>query len=764
MRRLTLAVLSTLGVAGTLAACGWMEDPRAEAERRSQELAAERQVLDATVWAEERLAQQYEAIFVSLWDSLRQAENPFGVLAGFELGEIEIGEPSEPRESLDGIFTADLDRSPRTLTRAQWITFLDQLQTRGFTLVQSEWHHASFDQAGIDHRVSTFNIVLHATNADDTERYEITGPIRVSWSDQQGSTGRYVPSSIDATGLSVAWRRGQPIFEEIELASFVLAGRDIVGVSAYDLNGDQLVDLVYAAQNAVLWNRGHGRFEQAELLDHPRPELYRGVFADFTGDGRADFLVAAGLEGPPPRQWGLFLYEPDASGRFSSPSRSVTDPDAVTLVAPSSYAVGDVDGDGDLDVYVGQYKDPYRNGQFPDPYYDANDGHPAYLLVNDGDGRLVDGTERAGLTAKRFRRTYRSSFVDLDEDDDLDLLVVNDFAGIDVHFNDGEGRFADVTTSAVDVATNFGMSHTFADFNSDGRLDFYVAGMASTTARRLEGMGLTRSDMVDHTAKRMEIAYGNRMYLAGAPGTYRQPAFRDSVARSGWTWGVAALDVNNDSYPDIYAANGHLSGETAKDYCSVFWTHDIYAGSSEDLGQMLVFAAQEEARALEGISWNGFEHNHLFLNLGGEDFVNVGFLMGVAMEEDSRVVIADDFDLDGRMDLVVSASGPPPHADALSTLRLFRNRGEYPNHWVGVRLRGVPGVSPLGSRITVVYADGQQAGTVVTGDSFMAQHPVVKHFGLGPRDAVDFVEVRWPNGQVTRLNEPAIDRYHTIAP
>ena len=368
------------------------------------------------------------------------------------------------------------------------------------------------------------------------------------------------------------------------------------------------------------------------------------------------------------------------------------------------------------------------------------------------------------MTAKRFRRTYRSSFVDLNEDGYLDLLVVNDFAGIDVHFNDGSGRFSDVTASAVDVATNFGMSHTFADFNTDGRLDFFVTGMASTTARRLEEMGLARDDMPEHSDKRMEIAHGNRMYLAGAPGEYRQPAFRDSVARSGWTWGVAALDINNDSYPDIYAANGHLSGETAKDYCTVFWTHDIYSGSREDLGQMLVFAAQEETRALEGVSWNGFEHNHLFLNLDGEDFVNVGFLMGVAMEADSRVVIADHVDLDGRMDLVVSSAGAGPLGDQLSTLRLFRNRSESVNHWIGVRLGGGAGVSPLGARVAVGYDDGQQVGVVVTGDSFMAQHPPVKHFGLGARDAVRFLEVRWPNGDVSRLHESAIDQYHSIAP
>lgn len=754
----TLGFVSLLGVS-----CGWSEDPRADAERRAQELLAERTTLDETVWAEEQLAQQYEATFVSLWDSLREAQDKSSVLAGFELREIAIGEPSPPRELIDGIFATDLNASPQTLTQPEWVGLLDRLQDQGFTLVQSEWHHASFDTDASGHRVSTFNIVLHVTAADPVARYEITGPIQVVWADEQDASGRFVPASIDATGLSVIWRHGQPIFDATEVASFALPGRDSMRVVAHDLDGDQLTDLVYPAQNAVLWNRGDGRFEQAELLDHPVPDLYKGVFADFTGDGRFDFLVAAGLAGTDPPRWALFLYEQDASQRFSTPPSTVVDPETVTLRVPSSYAVGDVDGDNDLDVYLGQYKNPYTDGQFPDPYYDANDGHPAYLLLNQGNGQLEDATEQAGLTAKRYRRTYRSSFVDLDDDHDLDLLVVNDFAGIDLYFNDGEGHFTDVTQSAVDVAENFGMSHTFADFNSDGRLDFYVTGMSSTTARRLEQMGLVRADMPEHTRKRMDMAYGNRMYLAEeTPGQYRQPPFRDRVARSGWTWGVAAADVNNDGYPDIYAANGHLSGESVKDYCSRFWTHDIYSGSQEDLAKMLLFTVEGEAR--EGMSWNGFEHNHLFLNLTGQDFTNVAFLMGVAMEQDSRVVIADDFDADGRIDLLVSSTGLPPFADDLLTLHLLRNRGEFDRHWIGVRLRGAPGVSPLGARITVVYADGRQTAVIVTGDSFMAQHPLVKHFGLGQRDAIEFLEVHWPNGEVTRLNQPAIDQYHTLSP
>ena len=98
-----------------------------------------------------------------------------------------------------------------------------------------------------------------------------------------------------------------------------------------------------------------------------------------------------------------------------------------------------------------------------------------------------------------------------------------------------------VTASLVDDHSSFGMSHTFGDFDTDGRLDLYVTGMGSTTARRLQSMGLGRDDLPEFDAMRTRIGYGNRMYLGGDDGGFRQPPFKDDVARSGWAWGWATL-------------------------------------------------------------------------------------------------------------------------------------------------------------------------------------------------------------------------------
>ena len=64
------------------------------------------------------------------------------------------------------------------------------------------------------------------------------------------------------------------------------------------------------------------------------------------------------------------------------------------VLDPMVMTTGDIDGDGDADLWLSQYKLPYVKGQMPTPIYDANDGFPGYLLLNDGTGRLTDSHRR----------------------------------------------------------------------------------------------------------------------------------------------------------------------------------------------------------------------------------------------------------------------------------------------------------------------------------------------------------------------------------
>ena len=105
----------------------------------------------------------------------------------------------------------------------------------------------------------------------------------------------------------------------------------------------------------------------------------------------------------------------------------------------------DVDGDGDLDVFLGQYRIPYADGRLPTPYFDADDGEPSFLLINDETVHFANATEGSGLEGKRHRSIFSGSFARLRENKAADFFVVSDFAGVDIYENNGHGHFTDVT-------------------------------------------------------------------------------------------------------------------------------------------------------------------------------------------------------------------------------------------------------------------------------------------------------------------------------
>jgi hypothetical protein len=150
------------------------------------------------------------------------------------------------------------------------------------------------------------------------------------------------------------------------------------------------------------------------------------------------------------------------------------------------------------------------------------------------------------------------------------------------------------------------------------------------------------------------------------------------------------------------------------------------------------------------------------MNEGGKGFINVAHLMGVAYEFDSRGVIADDFDGDGKVDLLVTEQSS---WNKTRHLHLLKNNWPSTFNWVGVRLAETrPGFSPLGASIRVRTARGVQPAQIVTGDSYLAQHANAKHFGIGADDAVEWIEVTWPNGQSSRVDGPAVNKWHDVRP
>lgn len=733
------------------------------------DLIQERNRLYGTVWATEKLSEEYAEAFVGLWDALRAAEDRLAVLGKFPMGQLRLGRPNKASTALDwGIRRVTCDAEPFSQTPAAFQQFLAGLSAQGWRLVQSEWHHAGFEQPTGDQPArSTVEVVLHAAN-DKLQRLAIAkGTLKVEWERERSASGGFVPKLVDAVGIELLTRVGPAAFVPLKAEPNVLepwpGGNKAEPVLVADLNRDGLPEIMLGGRGAAVQFAGQGTMQGKLIAKQPLPMSNAALVADLDGDGESD-LVFVAPTGQPGGQASLVIFPGHDRGQFEKPPivgwQGVCE-------NPSVLTAGDIDRDGDLDVFVGQYKPPYTGGQMPTPYYDANDGFPAYLLLNDGQGKFTDGTAPAGLDKKRNRRTYAASFVDLNDDGHLDLIVTSDFAGVDIYRNDGSGKFTDATDALVSDRHQFGMSHTLADYDMDGKLDLFVVGTSSLAARRLDAMKLRRADRPEVDAMRTRMASGNRMWLA-SDGKLAAAAWSDQVARTGWAFGATSFDFDNDGDRDVYVANGNRSGRSARDYGTHFWTHDVYADAPkhDELTAKLFGHCLADMHRGE-VSWNGYEHNALLMNLGGKGFVDVAFLLGVAFEFDSRAVVSDDFDGDGRMDLAVVENLVPRLGVVLQKLHVLANRLEVPaarRNWIGVRLVGAAGVSPLGASVTLRTPRGKQPARIVSGDSQNAQHAARVHFGLGTSPEVTAIEVRWPSGKVTKLDRPAAGKYHFVSP
>ncbi len=460
----------------------------AQVPQSAKELRAIRADHDERVWSKEVLAQRYESTFVELWDQLIHQSDKYQVFKNFKFTQLIVG--TTPRsETLDWqISRVVFDEPLQQISSEQWPAWAAGFEAAGYEIVETEFHHSAFVPSP-DGATSQVSFVIHAKRAETNERFIVRGTLGIRWQpDVDPASGRYVPETIDATDLYVLARKGDPAFVEsrVDRLPTDVAGKTspttIHPIILQDLNDDGLPEVIVGGFNHVYLNRGNWQFEFARLCEVPVPHVNAGCFADFDGDGILDYM-AAFKNGFP------VLYQGAGGGKFPGRPRLLKIA-AEPLRVPINIVPGDIDGDGDLDVFLGQQKPGYFNGDIPTPYYDARDGYPCFVLLNDGQGNFTDVTDDSGLSDKRRRRNFAASWIDYDEDGDLDLMMTSDFSGTDLFENDGRGRFRDITDTLEPQAHAFGMSHTFGDYNLDGAIDFLTVGMSSTTARRLEQLRL----------------------------------------------------------------------------------------------------------------------------------------------------------------------------------------------------------------------------------------------------------------------------------
>jgi len=527
-----------------------------------------------------------------------------------------------------------------------------------------------------------------------------------------------------------------------------------VAVLDFDADGDEDLAVGDGVRSILYENDGRGRFSDAtERVGLASSSSGRGVAgtgvaaADVDGDGYPDLFITDAF-GP------SRLFMNRAGARFED----TTSRSGIRVVGNTrSAAFADVDGDGDLDLFVCVTGDYYR--QMPDPPFDAKDGRQNHLFINDGSGRFRDETARWGLAGER-RWTLSSLPADFDDDGRTDLLVTNDF-GLKNLFRNEEGRrFRDVAARAGVQDRAYGMSGAWGDFDGDGRLDAYTTGtdtqwyfLHEYPAIPIPYLG--RIFLPVAVAWMEKMSRGNSLLLQRKPGVFEDATASSGAAHAGWNWSVVAADLDNDSWPDLYATNGMWGDCRARDLELEFWWHSL-AYWEDYVDGTRTFDPQ-------GLRVQGCERDRFFRNRGagekGDRFDERAFLDGLDLESNGRAVVAFDANGDGALDLYVRSVQAP------EALYLGSRRPD--EHYLRIRLssaRGRDNREGVGSRITAELSNGRRI-VHETGNAsgYLSTASPIAHLGLGAATRVSRLTIRWPSGRVQELGPvEEVDRTLTV--
>jgi Flp pilus assembly protein TadD/peroxiredoxin len=514
------------------------------------------------------------------------------------------------------------------------------------------------------------------------------------------------------------------------------------GLAVGDFDNDGFDD-VYVCQpaglpNRLYRNRGDGTLE--DVTEQSGVGVLNdtacALFADFENKGVQDLVVVCG--------GGPLLFLNQGNGKFSPK------PDAFKFARPpqgtfTHAAIADYDRDGRLDIYFCLYSyyvglDQYH---YPAPYFDARNGPPNFLLHNDGNANFSDRTVAAGLNVENDRYSFACAWGDLNADGLPDLYVANDFGRSNLYRNNGDGTFTAVSSEAGVEDAGAGMSAAWFDFDHDGNQDIYVANMWSAAGQRIaEKKIFHEGDPENIRALYRRHARGNSLYRNQGNGKFQNISDQAGVEMGHWAWSADAWDFDHDGYPDLYIANGYISGPDSRDVSSFFW-RQVVGKSSQNSNPSSNYeqgwnAINELVRS--DSSWAGPERNVFYANNRDGTFSEVSGAIGLDFPDDSRSFVLADLDHDGRLEVILKNRNAPQ-------LRVLRNAMADLGHSIAFHLRGQKSNrDAIGAAVTIEAGTHRQIKYLQAGSGFLSQHTKELFFGVAEvQDAVR-ATVRWPSG------------------
>jgi hypothetical protein len=473
------------------------------------------------------------------------------------------------------------------------------------------------------------------------------------------------------------------------------------GLALFDYDGDALLDVYFVngaplrgatadipPADALYRNLGQNRFvEVTRESATGDPSFGMGIAAgDYDNDGFPDIFV---------NNYGRnMLYRNNGDGTFADATDAAGVAGNPRFVGAGACFL-DIEGDGDLDLHVGRYLefsyDMHVNRiidglpSYPSP----RDFHavPDTLYRNNGDGTFADISVESGV-ARQAGTTMGMVACDVDKDGDTDIFALNDVMCNFFYQNDGRGNFREVGIVNGTAYNHFGdesasMGVDCGDYNRDGWLDFFMTSYQTELPILFQNTG---GGMFEDATIPTNAGAGSYAFVK---------------------WGVALTDLDNDADLDIFIANGHTEDNV------------------EERDSSTMYKAPKTI--LENV---------------GAKFRDVSRISGDGPLQRfaSRGSGCDDLDNDGDVDVVV--------LNSRELASVYENVTRNGNHWLEVQLHGrTSNREAVGSQVTVVTGDVSQLLEVHSGRGYQSHWGTRLHYGLGPHDRVDRLEIQWLGGQ-----------------
>lgn len=430
---------------------------------------------------------------------------------------------------------------------------------------------------------------------------------------------------------------------------------------------------------------------------------------------------------------------------------------------------------------------------YPDLIVANTINYPELLYRNNRDGTFSQVLEVAPTLTAGW--TESVSWVDIDNDGDLDIFAVRTEGRNPLYRNDGDAGFVQIEAGDLTGDNAAGSMACWADYDNDGFLDVFVVNrneQNDTLYRNLCGVRFRRVDGIapgsnggdgrtcgwgdadgdgdpdlyvgNFVNRNADPPAGQRnfFYLNLGNHDFAETREHEFVTTPALTYGISWIDVDYDDDLDLFVTN---IGRNDRNWlflndgkANFVLSKSVLVTDSTGPSKGHVWGDFDNDRDLDLYVANGTEgtpaiQNFLYLNKGNAEFKRVETGVAVNDAHVSAGVAAADFDRDGDLDLYVANWGGGDQDNDL-----YRN-DTAGKRWLAIRLVGTrSNRMGVGARVRI-DAGGWQTRWLHASNGYASQSELILHFGLGDRTTAERVEVYWPSGQIDRYEDIAGNRY-----